>query len=140
MIALDHLLRRETHGNDHIIDLTDELQALVSESGITCGQLTAMVTGSTGALSTLEYEPGLVRHDVAAALEKIAPHDGPYEHEETWHDDNGHSHVRACLIGPSLTLPIVNGTIPLGTWQQVVLLDFDTRARSRRVAITLIGE
>ena len=140
MITLSQTLQRETHGNDHIIDLTDELQALVRESGIRCGQLTAMVTGSTGALSTLEYEPGLVRHDIAAALEKIAPRDGPYEHEETWHDDNGHSHVRACLIGPSLAMPIVGGALPLGTWQQVVLLDFDTRARNRRVAITLIGE
>jgi secondary thiamine-phosphate synthase enzyme len=139
MIAIGHTLQRQTRGHNHIIDLTDELQALVRQSGITCGQLTAMVTGSTGALSTLEYEPGLVGHDIAAALEKIAPHDGPYAHEETWHDDNGHSHVRACLIGPSLALPIVDGSLPLGTWQQIVLLDFDTRPRSRRIAVTLLG-
>ena len=140
MTTRSHTIRRETRGNDHIVDLTDELQALVRESGIECGQLTAMVTGSTGALSTLEYEPGLVGHDIAAALEAIAPRDGSYEHEKTWHDDNGHSHVRACLIGPSLALPIVDGSLPLGTWQQVVLLDFDTRPRSRSVAITLVGE
>jgi secondary thiamine-phosphate synthase enzyme len=140
MAARNHTLTLSTQGDSHILDITDELQALVKGSGIHCGQLTAMVVGSTGALSTLEYEPGLVGHDIAAALEKIAPQDGFYEHEETWHDDNGHSHVRACLIGPSLALPIVDGSLPLGTWQQVVFLDFDTRPRSRRVAITLVGE
>lgn len=130
----------ETSGNDDILDLTDRLRELVAGSGISDGQLTAMVVGSTAALSTLEYEPGLVGHDIAAALESIAPHEGRYVHEETWHDDNGHSHVRACLIGPSLALPIIDGEVPLGTWQQVVLLDFDTRPRSRRVAISIIGE
>lgn len=140
MICQNHTIERETQGNDHILDLTAEMQDLVRSSGVGTGQLTAMVTGSTGALSTLEFEPGLVRHDVATALEKIAPRDGRYEHEETWHDDNGHSHVRATLVGPALTLPIVGGAIPLGTWQQVVLLDFDTRPRHRRVAVTIIGE
>jgi secondary thiamine-phosphate synthase enzyme len=134
------MLTRDTQGDDHILDLTAELQTVVRQSGIQCGQLTAMVVGSTGALSTLEYEPGLVHHDISAALEGIAPRDGRYEHEETWHDDNGHSHVRACLIGPSLALPIVDGQVPLGTWQQVVLLDFDTRPRKRRVAVALVGE
>ena len=134
MITLSHTLRRETLGNDHIVDLTDELQALVRESGIRSGQLAAMITGSTGALSTL-YFPSW-RYPLEADDVEL----GTYELEETWHDDNGHSHVRACLIGPSLALPIVDGALPLGTWQQVVLLDFDTRARSRRVAITLIGE
>lgn len=129
----------ETEGNDQILDLTDDLQRLVAESGVSVGQATAMVIGSTGALSTLEFEPGLVGHDIAAALEKIAPRDGEYVHELTWHDDNGHSHVRACLIGPSLALPIVDGRVPLGTWQQVVLLDFDTRPRSRRIAVTIMG-
>jgi secondary thiamine-phosphate synthase enzyme len=114
MIILSHTLHRETQGNDQIIDLTDELQALVRQSGVRCGQLTAMVTGSTGALSTLEYEPGLVRHDIAAALERIAPRDGAYEHEETWHDDNGHSHVRACLIGPSLAMGAAFGHMAAG--------------------------
>lgn len=130
----------ETTGNDHILDVTDRIRGLVAESGVSDGQLTAMVVGSTAALSTLEFEPGLVGHDIAAALEEIAPRDGRYEHEETWHDDNGHSHVRACLIGPSLALPIVDGEVPLGTWQQVVLLDFDTRPRSRRIAVSIVGE
>ena len=139
MIAREHTIRRETEGNDHILDLTDEVRALVSESGVGTGQITLMVTGSTGALSTLEYEPGLVEHDIAAALEGIAPRDGMYRHELTWNDDNGHSHVRATLIGPSLTLPIHGGAVPLGTWQQVVLLDFDTRPRRREVAVAILG-
>lgn len=139
MITESHAIRRRTRGDGHILDLTDEVQSLVTGSGIGTGQATLMVTGSTGALSTLEFEPGLVEHDIVAALEKVAPEDGRYAHEETWHDDNGHSHVRACLIGPSLALPIVDGRIPLGTWQQVVLLDFDTRARERSVAVTLMG-
>jgi secondary thiamine-phosphate synthase enzyme len=130
----------ETDGNDHILDLTDDLQRVVADSGISIGQVTAMVIGSTGAISTLEFEPGLVDHDIAAALERIVPRDGHYVDEQTWHDDNGHSHVRATLIGPSLALPVLDGRLPLGTWQQVVLLDFDTRARSRRIAVTLIGD
>lgn len=133
-------IRRSTRGNGHILDLTEELRAAVHESGIRTGQATAMVVGSTAALSTLEYEPGLVDHDIVAALEKIAPEDGVYEHEKTWGDDNGHSHVRATLLGPSLALPIVEGQVPLGTWQQVVLLDFDTRPREREVTVVLIGD
>jgi len=140
MTVLTHTLERRTQGNDHICDLTAELQTLVQESGIDVGQLTAMVVGSTAALTTIEFEPGLVGHDIAAALERIAPRDGVYEHEKMWHDDNGHSHVRAALIGPSLALPIVDGTLPLGTWQQVVLVDLDTRPRSRRVVVNLVGE
>ncbi len=140
MNALSHSIHCDTSGNDQILDLTDDIRSLVKESGIRTGQVTAMVTGSTAALSTLEYEPGLVMHDIAAALEGIAPRDGVYEHEKTWNDDNGHSHVRATLVGPSLALPIVDGDVPLGTWQQIVLLDFDTRARRRQVAVTLLGE
>ena len=135
-----HTLELHTEGDDHILDLTAELQILVRESGIGTGQLTAMVVGSTAALTTLEFEPGLVGHDIAAALERVAPRGGTYEHEKMWHDDNGHSHVRASLIGPSLALPIVDGTLPLGTWQQVVLVDLDTRPRNRRVVVNLMGE
>lgn len=139
MIATRHTIAVDTRGDTHILDLTGEIRRLVAGSGIGTGQLTAMVIGSTAALSTLEFEPGLVGRDIADALEIIAPRDGTYEHEKTWHDDNGHSHVRACLIGPSLALPIVEGGVPLGTWQQVVLLDFDTRPRQREVAVTLLG-
>ena len=140
MKASSAVIETNTKGNCDIVDITPELQRVIAESGIQTGQATAMVVGSTAALSTLEYEPGLARHDIAAALERIAPQDGEYEHEKTWNDDNGHSHVRACLIGPSLCLPIVDGRAPLGTWQQVVLLDFDTRARERRVVVSLLGE
>jgi len=139
MTTQAHTITRDTRGNTDIVDLTDEMQELVAKSGIRTGQATALVVGSTAALSTLEYEPGLVNHDIAAAMERIAPRAGDYVHEQTWHDDNGHSHVRACLMGPSLTLPIVNGRIPLGTWQQLVLVDFDTSARRREVIITLVG-
>ena len=129
----------KTRGNDHILDLTPEIQRVVSESGVRTGQLVAMVVGSTASLTTLEYEPGLVRHDLAAALEVFAPADGVYQHEQTWHDDNGHSHIRAAVVGPSLALPIVNGQVPLGTWQQVVLVDFDTGPRSRTVVVNIVG-
>jgi len=139
MIAEHRTLRCKTRGNDHIVDLTAELQAAVADTGVTTGQAALLVEGSTAALTTLEFEPGLVGHDVARALERIAPRDERYEHEETWHDDNGHSHVRASLIGPSLALPIVDGRIPLGTWQQVVLVDSDTRARSRTVHVSVVG-
>ncbi len=140
MTVFTKQIHLQTQGNDHIVDVTPALQQSVVESGVRSGQLTAMVVGSTAALSSLEFEPGLVHHDIAAALEEIAPRDGEYEHEKTWHDDNGHSHVRACLVGPSLALPIHDGAIPLGTWQQIVLLDFDTRPRSRRIVLSVMGE
>jgi secondary thiamine-phosphate synthase enzyme len=140
MTVLTHTLERRTEGDDHILDLTADLQSLVSESGIGVGQLTALVVGSTAALTTVEFEPGLVDHDIAAALERIAPRSATYEHEKMWHDDNGHSHVRASLIGPSLALPIVGGALPLGIWQQVVLVDLDTHPRKRRVVVNLVGE
>ena len=132
--------KRETRGNNDIQDITADLQNLIAKSGVKTGQVAAMVIGSTASLSTLEFEPGLVKHDIAAAFEKIAPAEGDYEHEKTWHDDNGHSHVRACLTGSSVALPVVDGAIPLGTWQQVVLIDFDTRGRTREIVVTIIGE
>ena len=140
MIAQHSTVVRPTETGDHIVNITEELQELVRESGIRTGQATAMVVGSTASLTTLEFEPGLVNHDLSAALEKLAPRDARYVHEETWHDDNGHSHVRAALLGPSLALPIVEGRIPLGTWQQVVLVNHDTRPRRREVVVSLLGE
>ena len=140
MTASRHEIRLRTRGNTDILDLTEELAEAVRESGVTTGQATAMVVGSTAALSTVEHEPGLVEHDIEAALEGIAPEDGDYRHEATWNDDNGHSHVRATLIGPSLALPVVEGQVPFGTWQQPVLLDFDTRPRDRTVVVTVVGE
>ena len=139
MIAEHYALECGTRGDDHVVDLTEQVQRAVAESGVTTGQAALLVHGSTAALTTVEYEPGLVNHDVAAALERIAPRDGRYVHEETWHDDNGHSHVRASLVGPSLALPIVRGRVPLGTWQQIVLIDSDTRPRRRTVHMSVVG-
>jgi secondary thiamine-phosphate synthase enzyme len=140
MSASRHEIRRETRGDGQILDLTEDLQRIVAGTGVRTGQATLMVVGSTAALTTVEYEPGLVNHDIVAALERIAPRDGRYRHEETWHDDNGHSHVRASLIGPSLALPVVDGSVPLGTWQQVVLIDLDTRPRDRTIVVTVLGD
>lgn len=139
MIARSFTIDVPTRGDDDIVDVTDRVQDAVRDSGVRTGQVTIMVVGSTAALSTLEYEPGLVRHDIAAALERVAPRGGRYRHEETWHDDNGHSHVRSNLVGTSLALPVVDGRIPLGTWQQLVLMDFDTRPRRRRLVMTVLG-
>ena len=93
----------------------------------------------SAALSTLEFEPGLVNYDIRTAMERLAPQDAYYKHEETWHDDNGHSHVRASMLGPSLAVPFVNGELTLGTWQQIVLVDFDTRSREREFVMQLIS-
>lgn len=139
MFAEHFSLEFETRGNNHIVDMTAQVQRAVAESGVSTGQAAVLVQGSTAALTTIEYEPGLVEHDVAAALERLAPRDARYEHEETWHDDNGHSHVRASVVGPSLALPIVNGAVPLGTWQQIALIDFDTRPRRRTVHLSVVG-
>ena len=140
MHASSHTIRLRTRGHGHILDLTGQVTQVVAGSGMRTGQATLLVVGSTAALTTLEFEPGLVDHDLVAALERIAPETGRYRHEETWHDDNGHSHVRAALIGPSLALPVVDGAVPLGTWQQVVLVDLDTRPRDRTIVVNLIGE
>ena len=139
MIVENRVIECRTRGDDQIVDLTDQIQATVAETGVRRGQAALLVHGSTASLTTLEFEPGLVNHDISAALEGIAPRNARYEHEETWHDDNGHSHVRASLVGPSLALPIVDGSVPLGTWQQIVLIDSDTRPRTRTVHLSIVG-
>ncbi len=129
-----------TRGNNHVINITDEVAQAVSGSGISNGVVTVFNVGSTAGITTTEFEPGLVNHDLEAAFEKIAPAQGHYVHEETWHDDNGHSHVRASLLGPSLSVPLVNDRLTLGTWQQIILVDFDTRGRTRTVICQIMGE
>lgn len=129
----------ETKGDSHIIDLTPKMKAVLNESGMREGQMTVFAPGATAGISTIEFEPGLLK-DVPAALEKIAPSNAAYHHDMTWHDGNGHSHVRATLIGPSMTVPFVDSQFTLGTWQQVILLDFDNRPRSRSIVAQLIGE
>src|SRR5688572_18710649 len=114
-------LSYETSGEGDMLDISAGVQRALLEADLRAGLVTVFVIGSTAAITTIEFEPGLQR-DLPEALERIAPRDGAYEHEHRWHDDNGHSHVRASLIGPSLTLPVVDGRLTLGTWQQIVLL------------------
>jgi len=128
-----------TRGDAEILDLTEKVQALVREHGFREGQALVFVSGSTAALTTIEYEPGLLQ-DLPAAFERIAPRGIRYQHEEAWHDGNGHSHVRASLLGPSLTVPFKDGALLTGTWQQIVLIDFDNRPRRREVVVQLTGE
>jgi secondary thiamine-phosphate synthase enzyme len=128
-----------TRGDSHMIDLTPQVQEVVRRHRFREGQALVFVSGSTAGLTTVEFEPGLQK-DLPAALERIAPRGIRYQHEETWHDDNGHAHVRASLLGPSLAVPFEDGRLLLGTWQQIVLVDFDTRPRQRDVVVQLSGE
>ncbi len=133
-------LKIPTQGNCDVVNLTAEVSEAITQSGITDGTVTVFNVGSTAGITTTEYEPGLVNYDIKAAFEKIAPQNARYEHEETWHDDNGHSHVRATMMGPSLTVPVVDGQMTMGTWQQIILVDFDTRPRTRTVICQIIGQ
>lgn len=129
-----------TKGNCDIVNITEQVGEVAAQTGVSEGTVTLFNVGSTAGITTTEYEPGLVNYDIRAAFEKIAPTNGRYEHEETWHDDNGHSHVRASLLGPSLSVPVVDGRLTLGTWQQIILVDFDTRPRTRTVICQITGE
>jgi secondary thiamine-phosphate synthase enzyme len=128
-----------TRGHSDVVDLTEQLAQAIRDSGLSAGTATLFVSGSTASLSTIEFEPGAVE-DLEAALERIAPEGADYRHHLTWGDDNGSAHVRACLMGPSLVVPFRDGRPLLGTWQQVVLVDFDTRPRDRRIVAQLMGE
>ena len=121
-----------------IRDITAEINRLIETSGINTGQVCASVVGSTGSLTTIEYEKGVVR-DLKDAINRLAPKDMVYAHELAWHDGNGHSHVQAALLGPSIALPIRHGQLRLGTWQQVVVINHDNRSRRRIVEVTLSG-
>ena len=121
-----------------IRDITDALNRTVERSGIENGQLCASIVGSTGSLTTIEFEPGVVQ-DLQAAINRLAPPELAYAHEEAWHDGNGHSHVQAALMGPSVALPIRGGRLRLGTWQQVVAINHDNRSRRRSIEVTLSG-
>ena len=132
--------RVSTHGDTHVLDITDEVNRVLETARIREGILVAFVVGSTASITTTEAEPGLLTHDLKAFFERIAPAGERYLHEETWHDDNGHAHVRASALGPCVTVPVVDGRMTLGTWQQIVLLDFDTRGRQREVVVQIVGE
>lgn len=132
-------LSLNTKGNPDLINITEELSKALESSGLKNGSVTVFVVGSTAAITSFEYEPGLVR-DVQELFEKIIPRNKHYNHDETWGDANGFSHLRASLQGPSLTIPFEAGKLLLGTWQQVVLAEFDNRPRQRQVIIQVIGE
>jgi secondary thiamine-phosphate synthase enzyme len=128
-----------TQGENDIIDITNNVKNILLESQLKNGIITLFVVGSTAAISTIEFESGLTK-DFSNMLERIAPNDTEYEHDKTWHDGNGHAHVRASLIGPSLTIPFINGETSLGTWQQIVFVELDTSSRERKVVAQIIGE
>jgi secondary thiamine-phosphate synthase enzyme len=132
-------IQLKTKGNCDTQDITSQVEEAVRASGLGDGVVTVFCPGSTGGLTTIEFESGVV-HDLCQVLDEIAPPDRDYRHHLRWHDDNGHSHVRAALIGPSLTVPFVEGQLTLGTWQQIVFMDLDTSARSRRLVLQILGE
>ncbi len=129
----------KTQGHNDCVDITEAVQQAIVRAKIREGQVTVFVTGSTAGVTTIEYEPGLVQ-DLKAAVERLFPEHLRYAHHEAAGDDNGFSHLRATFIGPSLTIPITKGKLQLGTWQQIVLLDFDTRPRTRSYIIQLMGD
>ena len=129
----------KTKGRDDCVDITEAVREAVGRSKITQGLATVFVTGSTAGITTVEYEPGLVK-DLQEALRRLFPEDLRYAHHESGGDDNGFSHLRAAFIGPSLTVPVADGKLQLGTWQQIVLIDFDVRPRNREFVIQLLGE
>jgi secondary thiamine-phosphate synthase enzyme len=129
----------ETQGEGHTTDLTARVQEALTRTGYSGGTVTVFVPSSTAGVTTLEFEPGVVA-DVAELFDRLAPRGSGYKHEAAWHDGNGHSHVRAALLGPSLTLPFIDRRLALGEWQQIVLVDFDNRPRRRKVIVQVMGE
>jgi secondary thiamine-phosphate synthase enzyme len=139
MTVITKAIKINSKGENDMVDITDHTLKAIQESKLKDGIVTVFVSGSTGAITTIEYEPGL-RVDFPKMLNRIIPQNIEYEHDKTWHDENGHSHVRASLIGPSLTIPFKDGNLILGTWQQIVFFELDTRSRERRITIQIIGE
>lgn len=139
MKILTRKLVEKTQGFCDIVDITPRVQQEVAADKIGRGLVSLFVSGSTAALTTVEYEPGLIK-DLQEFFEKIIPSDRKYHHDDRWADDNGFSHLRASLLGPSLQIPIDNGRLLLGTWQQIVLLDFDNRPRTREIVLQVLGE
>ncbi len=138
MVKTDKI-KVETKGHTDIMDVTDKTADIVSKSGIRNGTATVFVPGSTGGMTTVEYEPGLIK-DLKEFFEKLFPYKHPYAHNATWGDGNGGSHVRASFLGPSITVPLVNGQMTLGTWQQIIFIDFDTRKRGRELIVQVVGD
>jgi len=139
MTVITKTIRVKTKGEDDIIDITKQTSKIIESSEIKNGTVTIFVSGSTAALTTIEYEPGLLS-DFPKMLERVVPKNIAYGHDQRWHDGNGHSHVRASLLGPSLTIPFSNRNLMLGTWQQIVLLELDTQSRERNLVLQILGE
>jgi secondary thiamine-phosphate synthase enzyme len=137
-LILTRCLEFDTSVGD-VIDITEKVAAAIQESGLHSGIVVVFVPGATGAVTTIEHEPGLV-DDIRATLERIAPMQNEYAHDQRWGDGNGHSHIRASLIGPSLTVPFQGVQLMLGTWQQIVFLELDNRPRTRRIILQILGE
>ncbi len=132
-------MKIETKGETDLIDITRRIENFVKDSGITSGIVTVFVPGSTAGITTIEYESGAIK-DFQKAIERIAPKNIHYDHDARWGDGNGYSHIRAALLGPSITVPFSSSRLLLGTWQQIVLVDFDNRSRKRDVILQIIGE
>ena len=139
MTAITKAIEINTKGENDMVNITDQTLKAILESNLENGIVTIFVPGSTAAVTTIEYEPGL-RRDFPRMLNRIIPKDIEYKHDETWHDGNGHSHIRASLIGPSLTVPFKDRNLILGTWQQIVFIELDIRSRERRIILQIIGE
>jgi secondary thiamine-phosphate synthase enzyme len=138
-MIFNNIISINTKGFSDTIDITDEVTKILEQSGIENGLVTIFCCGSTGTITTIEFESGVIK-DLQSALEKIAPSNIPYEHDKRWGDGNGFSHVRAALMKPSLSIPLINKKLILGTWQQIVFIDFDNRKRHREIFVQIIGE
>lgn len=139
MTIISASMKLNTKGNTDIIDITGELEHLLTETGLSSGTLTVFCPSSTSALTTVEFESGAIS-DLKRVLDELIPTTRDYNHNSTWGDGNGASHMRASLLGPSLTIPFIDKTLTLGTWQQVIYLDFDNRPRQRELVVQIMGE
>jgi secondary thiamine-phosphate synthase enzyme len=139
MSVITKVITVSSNGEGDMIDITRQTDESIKASGLQDGIVTIFVPGSTASITTIEYEVGL-KKDFPKMLARIAPSEIEYEHDNTWHDGNGHSHVRASLVGPSLTVPFKNKSLMLGTWQQIVLIEMDTRPRERKIVLQIVGE
>jgi secondary thiamine-phosphate synthase enzyme len=138
-MVITETIELQTRGNAHMLDITDQVAARVRESSVRSGIVTIFCPSATSALTTIEYESGVLS-DLERLFDEVIPQDREYKHNLRWRDGNGHSHVRAALLGPSLTVPFVEGKLQLGTWQQITYCDFDNRSRSRRLVVQIMGE
>ncbi len=139
MTVFSDSFRISTKGEGQILNITEEVSKSVAKSGLKSGLACVFISGSTCAITTTEFEPGLLK-DIPVALDRLFPRNIQYQHDQTWHDGNGHSHVRAAFLGPSVTVPFDRGRLQLGTWQQLVLVELDIRSRQREILVKVLGE